>query len=117
MERFEFGPEDGLTPSDEFLEGVTIAPLTASLESGSSLQAAVLRLAPGGGIRRHPATVPQIMAVLEGGGEVCGGDGIFQIVGTDDAVYFPEGEEHEIRTSDGIVVLVLEGPDLSPSRR
>jgi hypothetical protein len=47
-------------PSDpeELLDRVTIAPLTAPFEAGAPVQAAVFRFAPGGSIRRHPATLP-----------------------------------------------------------
>ncbi len=103
--------------SEELLQGVTLAPLTAPIASGASFQAAVFRIAPGGGIRRHPAAVPQLLAVLEGDGEVAGGAGVFEPVAPGDAVYFAEGEEHETRTTNGLAALIIEGPGLVPFLR
>lgn len=95
---------------------MTIAPLTAPMSLGGSAQTAVFRIGAGGGIHRHPASVPQIVAVLEGSGEVSGGDGRFHAVGPGAAVYFSMGEEHETRTAEGMVVLIIEGSDLAPPR-
>jgi quercetin dioxygenase-like cupin family protein len=114
VERFGFEPDKAISPSNELLERVTIAPLTASMQSGSKFQAAVFRLGLNGGIRRHPASVPQIIAVLEGTGEISGSEGTFEKVAKGDAVFFSEGEEHETRTDEGMVALILEGPDLTP---
>lgn len=84
------------------------------MASGAKFQAAIFRFGHNGRIHRHPASVPQIVAVLDGSGEVSGRDGIFVTVTNGDAVFFDEGEEHETRTSEGMVALILEGPDLSP---
>ena len=77
-------------------------------------QAGVFRVAPGGRIARHPATVPQILAVLEGSGSVSGADGQFQPIGVGEAVFWPAGEEHEMRTDGGLTALVLEAEGLLP---
>ena len=71
MKRFGFGPQDAFTPHDERLENVTISPLTAP----GPAQAAIFRLGAGGRIGRHPAVVPQVLAVVDGSGLVSGGDG------------------------------------------
>jgi quercetin dioxygenase-like cupin family protein len=65
---------------------------------------------------RHPATVPQIVAVLEGSGEVSGATNTFEPVSAGDAVFFAQGEEHETRTSEGMTALIIEGPRLVPFR-
>ena len=78
MEWLSFGADVAFSPAEELLDGVTIAPLTAPTSAGAPFQAAVFRLAAGGRIVRHPATVPQILAVLEGNGEVSGSDGVAQ---------------------------------------
>jgi quercetin dioxygenase-like cupin family protein len=95
---------------------VTIAPLTPPLAAGSSLQAAIFRLGPTGRIARHPATVPQILAVLEGSGRVSGADAEFAPIRAGEAVFWAEGEEHEMGTDEGITALVLEAPGLEPFR-
>lgn len=114
MKRFGFSEASAFSPSDKLLESVSIVPLSAPMTSGANFQAAIFRLGVNGRIHRHPASVPQILAVLEGRGEVCGHEGIFEPVMMGDAVFFDEGEEHETRTSGGLVALVLEGPGLTP---
>ena len=66
MERFAFGADAAFAPREEALVDVTVAPLTGSIFRGAPFQAAIFRIAPGGRIARHPAMVPQILAVLEG---------------------------------------------------
>ena len=111
MERFGFGPEDAFTPRDERLEGVTIAPLTAP----GPPQAAIFRLGPGGRIARHPAVVPQVLAVLDGSGLVSGGDGAFRPIGAGEAVFWAAGEQHETVTDHGLTALIVEAAELRPA--
>ena len=117
MERFVFTPESAFTPLQELLQSVTIAPLTPPLSDTAAFQAAVFRVAPGGRIARHAATVPQILAVISGSGEVSGADGLGQAIAAGEAVFWSEGEEHETRTDAGLTALVLEGRGLVPFRR
>jgi quercetin dioxygenase-like cupin family protein len=114
LERFSLLPEAAFTPSEDLLDGVTIAPLTPPLGAGAPVQAAVFRLAPGGSIRRHPATVPQILAVLEGSGTVRGSEGDPEPIAAGEAVFWRQGEEHETISLDGMTALVLEADGLSP---
>jgi quercetin dioxygenase-like cupin family protein len=116
LERFAFTPETALAPQHEFLHDVTIAPLTRPLSDETSFQVAVFRVAPGGSIARHTAAVAQILAVIEGSGEVSGADGVLEAIAAGEAVYWAEGEEHETRTDTGLTALVLEGPDVVPFR-
>jgi quercetin dioxygenase-like cupin family protein len=78
LERFSFDADVAFTPRNELLERVTIAPLLAPISERSPFQAAVFRFAPGGRITRHiPAgSHSQILAVLEGSGEVSGASGV-----------------------------------------
>ena len=117
MERFRFNPEAAFAPDEELLAGVTVAPLTASIFQGSPFQAAVFRIEPGGRIGRHPATYPQILAVLEGSGEVCGASGVDEAISAGEAVFWSAGEEHETKTAVGLTALIVEGEGLEPSRR
>jgi quercetin dioxygenase-like cupin family protein len=116
MERFSFGPDAALAPREQLLEGVTVAPLSRSIFEGSPVQAAVFRLGPGGRIARHPASCPQILAVLDGAGEVSGESGTVEPIAAGEAVFWTEGEEHETRTDTGLTALVVEGPGLLPRR-
>jgi quercetin dioxygenase-like cupin family protein len=97
-------------PDEALLERVTVAPLTQA----GAVQAAIFRIAPGGRIARHPATVPQVLAVLEGSGEVSGGDGVREPIAAGEAVFWGSGEEHETRTDTGLTALILEGEGLVP---
>jgi quercetin dioxygenase-like cupin family protein len=112
VERFSFDTGSAFTPHDERLEGATIAPLTAPLRSGSAVQAAVFRLAAGGRIARHPADVPQLLAVLEGEGLVSGAEGEFESITAGEAVFWSAGEEHETRSDYGLTALIVEAPGL-----
>jgi len=116
VERLRFDADSAFAPSDERLENVTIAPLTPPLRSGVSVQAAVFRLGPGGRIARHPATLPQILAVLEGEGHVSGADNAFVPIAAGEAVFWSAGEEHETLTDSGLTALVIEAEGLSPER-
>ena len=117
MERLTFGADVAFAPAEELLDGVTIAPLTAPTSAGAPFQAAVFRLAAGGRIVRHPATVPQILAVLEGNGDVSDSDGVAQPIGPGEAVFWEAGEEHETTSATGLTALILEGDALEPYRR
>jgi quercetin dioxygenase-like cupin family protein len=116
VERIDFSEAAAFAPQQELLERVTIAPLTETIFRDAPFQAAVFRIAPGGAIVRHPATVPQILAVLEGAGEVSGADGVLAPVAAGQAVFWEQGEEHETRSAEGLTALILEGEGLLPWR-
>jgi quercetin dioxygenase-like cupin family protein len=116
LERFSFGPDVAFRPNEELLENVTVAPLTARMESGVPFKAAIFRLTANGRIRRHPATYPQILAVLEGSGTVSGGTGVPEPIQPGEAVVWEEGEEHETVSEGGMTALVLEAHGLLPWR-
>lgn len=116
MEKFHFRREGAIVPRVQLLDGVTISPLTATLAKGSPVQAAIFHIGPEGSIPRHAAAAPQIIVIIEGRGEVSGASGTLEAVEEGDAVFFAEGEEHETRTSGGMVALIVEGPGLQPAR-
>ena len=116
MERFSFKADVAITPREDLLDGVTVAPLSQSIVHGSPFQAAIFRVAPGGRIARHPATYPQILAVLEGSGEVSGAGGGAEPIESGEAVFWPAGEEHETKTAAGLTALIVEGEGLEPFR-
>ena len=78
------------------------------------MQAAIFRVAPGGRIARHPATVPQILAVLEGSGTISGADGETHPISVGEAVFWAAGEDHETASEQGLTALVLEADGLRP---
>jgi quercetin dioxygenase-like cupin family protein len=116
MERLRFGPDVAFVPREDLLDGVTVAPLAARPGSGRPVKAAIFRFAPHGRLRRHPATQPQILAVLEGSGRVSGADGEFQPIAPGEAVFWLAGEEHETETATGLTALILEADELEPWR-
>jgi quercetin dioxygenase-like cupin family protein len=103
-------------PREESLDGVTVAPLSRSISERAPFQAAVFRVAPGGRIARHPATYPQILAVLDGSGEVSGSSGADEPIQAGEAVFWRAGEEHETKTAAGLTALIIEGYGLEPFR-
>ena len=109
MERFSFAPEAAFVPRGVLLDHVSLAPLTAPREEGALVQAAILRFEPGGRLRRHPAGSPQILAVLEGSGEVSGANGVDEPIGAGEAVFLHEGEDHEMKSEAGLTALIIEG--------
>ena len=117
MQRLSFAADAAYTPREELLEGVTVAPLTPPLRTGGPVQAAIFRVEPNGRIARHPATVPQILAVLEGSGFVSGEDGAPQPISAGEAVFWSAGEVHETTTRTGLTALILEGEGVELFRR
>jgi quercetin dioxygenase-like cupin family protein len=116
VERFSFAPEAAFVPRGDLLDQVSLAPLTQPFEEGALVQAAIFRFEPGGRLRRHPATLPQILAVLGGSGEVSGANGVDEPIGAGEAVFLHEGEEHEMKSEAGLTALIMEGTSLDRFR-
>jgi quercetin dioxygenase-like cupin family protein len=72
----------------------------------------VLRVAAGGEIGRHPATVDQLFIVVTGWGEVSGDDETWHSVRTGQAVLWTAGEHHTTRAGEDLVALVVEMAEL-----
>ena len=116
MERFSFDDDVAFVPRGGLLDGVTVAPLTHPFKERALVQAAVFRFKPGGRLRRHPGTYPQIFAVLEGSGEVSGANGVDEPIGAGEAVFLHEGEDHEMKSEAGLTALIIEGESLDRFR-
>jgi quercetin dioxygenase-like cupin family protein len=114
MERFSFGDDVAFVPRGDLLDRVSVAPLTQPFEAGALVQAAIFRFEPGGRIRRHPATDPQIIAILEGSGEISGADSEEESIEAGEAVYLRE--EHEMKSAAGLTALIIEGESLDRFR-
>ncbi len=115
MERFSFTSEVAFVPRGDQLDRVTVAPLTAPFELGSPMQVAVFRFEPGGRLRGHPGH-PQIFAILDGTGEVSGADGNDEPIEAGEAVFLRQGEEHEMKSADGLTALIIQGEGLDRFR-
>jgi quercetin dioxygenase-like cupin family protein len=116
VERFSFASDVAFVPRGDLLDRVTVAPLTPPFEEGSVVQAAIFRFAPGGRLLRHPATIPQVLAVLEGSGEVSGAGGVVEPIAAGEAVFWHKGEEHETMSVAGLTALIIEGENLDRFR-
>jgi hypothetical protein len=92
-------------PRGDLLDHVSLAPLTPSSAEGALVQAVILRFEPGGRLRRHPAGSPQILAVLEGSGEVSGANGVDER-SAQAKRFLHEGEDHELRPEAGLTALI-----------
>ena len=113
MERLRFDAEAARRLHDRRLDGVTVAPLTMPLASGAGFQAACFRIEPAGRIERHPADVPQLLAVVEGRGWVSGAEGEREPIVAGEAVVWSAGEEHETGTDEGLTAIVIDGEGLT----
>jgi len=72
----------------------------------------VLRVAAGGEIGRHPASVDQLFLVIAGRGSVCGGDGVWHPIEAGQAALWAAGEEHTTRADEPLVAIVVETPQV-----
>ena len=118
MDVFAFGRGRSRDLHEAGSSGVTLEPLTEPLARGAPVQAACFRLGPGGVIGRHPASVEQLLVVVEGSGWVSGADGERVAIRAGEAAFWEAGEEHETTSDDGMTAIVIEAPGLgvfSPS--
>jgi quercetin dioxygenase-like cupin family protein len=60
--------------------------------------------------------MPQILAVLEGSGEVSGANGVDEPAGAGEVVFLNEGEDHGMKSEAGLTVLILQGANLDRFR-
>lgn len=87
----------------------------------SELHVGCIRLQPGGLIGMHPASTPQLLAVVQGEGWIRGEDGVKTPISAGGAVVWSKGEMHGTGTDSGLVAIVIEtgaladGPDLGPA--
>ena len=79
------------------------------------MQVAVFRFEPGGRLRGHPGH-PQIFAILDGSGEVSGANSNDEPIEAGEAVFLHQGEEHELKSADGLTALIIQGERLDRFR-
>src|SRR4051794_10732332 len=83
----------------------TIAPIA----KGGATHLVAARLEPGGAIGRHPALGRQMLVVLEGQAVVSGDTGDSATLEPGQAALWEPGENHETRTEQGLLALLVEG--------
>jgi quercetin dioxygenase-like cupin family protein len=91
---------------------VVISPIFIS-QVGSRF--ACFHVGKGGFIPKHPATGPQLFAIVEGTGWVAGGDGKRVAIRSGQAAYWEPGEVHESGTDVGMRAIVVECPEFDPA--
>jgi quercetin dioxygenase-like cupin family protein len=91
---------------------VVISPIFSS-QVGSKF--ACFHVGAGGFIPRHPATGPQLFAVVEGRGWVSGDDGVKVPIQAGQAAFWEPGESHESGSEPGMRVIVVEGESFDPA--
>jgi quercetin dioxygenase-like cupin family protein len=99
-------------------QAFTVAPIA----SGGETQLVAARLGPGGVIGRHPAVGRQLLLVLEGQAIVSGDAGGSAVLEPGQAAVWEPGENHETRTNQGVLALIVEGdvvidPEALPHRQ
>jgi quercetin dioxygenase-like cupin family protein len=104
MRIIAYASQPGTVVSSFGSTGVSFSPLTRSDRGG----VAVMRVAAGGEIGRHPATVDQLFVVVAGRGSVCGEEGVWQPVEAGQAVLWAAGEEHTTRADEQLIAIVIE---------
>lgn len=105
MRVFRFDEEVSV-PVSEFGSDFRLGLLTGD---DSRVRVAILHLPPGGRVGRHPASAPQMLAVVAGEGTVSGGDGARRAVSPGYAVVWDPGEEHDARSDTGLTAVCIEG--------
>lgn len=78
----------------------------AAFEGAGGL--AILTLAPGGHLGRHPTVLTQLFCVVTGSGWVAGDDARRHALAVGQAALWEPGEEHESGSDEGMTVIVLE---------
>ena len=109
MERFGFAPEAAFVPRGDLLDYVSARSADTILLRGSARPSRDPSIRARRSARRHPAASAQILAVLEGSGEVSGANGVDEPISAGEAVFLYEGENHELTSEAGLTVLVIEG--------
>jgi mannose-6-phosphate isomerase-like protein (cupin superfamily) len=108
---FDFGSTESFEIRGFASRGATAVPLT--LPDGDA-HVVCIRLAAGGVLGRHPASVDQVFAVVDGEGWVRGPNDERVPVSAGTAVHWSAGEEHESGSDSGMTVIVVESERLIP---
>jgi len=75
---------------------------------------ACFHVGAGGFVPKHPATGPQLFAVVEGDGWVAGDDGERVPIKAGQAAFWEPGETHESGTDTGMKAIVVECASFDP---
>lgn len=93
-------------PVTRYGSNFRIGPLTGA---GSKVRVQMMYLPPGGSIGRHPTSVRQMFAVVNGSAEVSGSDATARRIGVGYAAVWEPGEDHDARSESGVNAVCIEG--------
>lgn len=97
-------------PMDHYgSEGATLTRLAVAFQEA---HVNVIHLEAGGHLGRHPATVPQLLLVMQGAGSVAGGDGERTSIDAGQSALWEAGEEHDTRAETAMSLLIVEAAEL-----
>jgi quercetin dioxygenase-like cupin family protein len=124
MRIFSFEPSSG-KPLTQWIDtkGVShrVDPKTSKVVispifmSSAATRFACFHVGAGGFVPRHPATGPQLFAIVEGSGWVSGTDGTKVDLVAGQAAFWEAGEIHESGTKDGMKAIVVECESFDPA--
>ena len=112
MRLFSFGRDVAATLT---AHGSRDAALSRVARVEGRVQVAVVHLAAGGALGRHPAVVNQLFLVVAGSGGVAGDDGIPLPISPGRAAFWVAGEEHGATSENGLIAVVVEAANLDPA--
>lgn len=107
MRVFEYGPAKARRIERHGSEFVQ-----SRLARSAGVHVSCMHLAPGGLVGYHPATTPQLFAVVAGDGWARGEGPERVALTAGQAVFWDAGERHEAGTDNGMTAIVVEGDAL-----
>ncbi|MET1014199.1 MAG: cupin [Paenisporosarcina sp.] len=111
MEIYRFDSEVGKEIS-QYYSNFT---MTRIIKTQKEAQIGCMHLESQGIIGFHQAVVPQLLLIVSGEGFVTGDNRIRVPVKSGDAVFWQKGEGHETTTDTGLMAIVIESEELTPS--
>jgi quercetin dioxygenase-like cupin family protein len=109
MQLYHFGADIGKLIDRFESQGATVIHLARP----AMMQAVVMHIAPGGVVGYHQATHNQLFLVVAGLGWVRGEAPEHTPITAGQGAFWSAGEWHESGSDTGMMVVVLEGPELS----
>ena len=93
-------------PVADFGSHFSIGPL---IGDDSRARVELIRIPPGGSIGRHPASAPQLFAVVVGSAWVSDADGVGRVIEAGYGALWAAGEAHEAHSASGATAVCIEG--------
>jgi quercetin dioxygenase-like cupin family protein len=111
MEFYDFSKDKGMKITKFDSDFV----MSRIVRTSTATHIGVMYLEPNGLIGYHQATMPQLLLILSGEGDVRGETDEYLKVQPGMAVFWNKDEWHETKTDEGLTALVIESEELNPS--